>query len=319
MIDRRRLSTLLLLLFAFCSRPEKEIVYRRFVIGADCEVKFYCFDTLRAAQIRGAIDRELFRLDSLLSRFSDISLVSEINQNRKAALPPDLIPLFELCDSMSVVTSGRFDISVAPLVDLWGFYRRNHRVPDSAEIARKKELVNHGRIKLTEDSIFIPDNMTIDLGGIAQAYAADCIIARLKGHDIRRALVNIGGEIAALGRSAKNRPWRIGIKHPRASGIIEIVELEDNALSTSGDYEKFFEIGNRRYAHIINPLTGFPADDFASVTIFHERASIADALATAVAIMGAENGLKFLDSLGIRGIIYYVREDRLWRLETITK
>ena len=307
------------LAFASCFHAEKENIYRRFLVGANCEVKFYCDDSADADILNNMIDRELFLLDSLLSRFSDISLVSDINKNHKSMLPEELVPLFELSDSISELTSGRFDISIAPLVELWGFYRHNYQKPDSIEIAQNKTLVDHARIRLAGDSIFIPAGMSIDLGGIAQGYVADRIAKLLRDQGIGHALINIGGEIAAVGNSPGNKPWRIGIKHPRQSGIIEIVELDDNALSTSGDYEKFFELDGRRYAHIIDPLTGHPAEDFASVTVFHEKAAFADAMATAVAIMGPESGLKFLDSLGIRGIIYYVHNDSLYRLETRTK
>ncbi len=310
----------LFLIFTFfltyCSNAGKEFVYNRFIVGANCEIKFYCDDSARAAQISNKIDRELFRLDSLLSRFSDISLVSKINRDHRAGLPPDLKPVFELCDSMSDITSGRFDISIAPLVELWGFYKRNYRKPDPGEIAQAKTRVDFRRVKIIGDSIFIPENMIIDLGAIAQGYVADRIAELLKKEETGSALINIGGEVVAIGRSPRKKPWRIGIKHPRQEGIIEIVELENFSLSTSGDYEKFFEIDSQRYAHIIDPLTGFPADDFASITVFHEKAAIADAMATAVAIMGAEKGLKFLDSLEIRGIIYYLHEDSLYRIET---
>ncbi|OGC42036.1 hypothetical protein A2Y85_07770, partial [candidate division WOR-3 bacterium RBG_13_43_14] len=238
MKTRRSLLLLFILLVTFCSRPEKETVYKRFIIGANCEIKFYCDDSTRAAAICNKVDRELFLLDSLLSRFSDISLVSKINKDHQAVLTQDLIQLFELCDSMSVLTSGRFDISIAPLVELWGFYKRNYQLPDSSEIDKIKKRVNHARIKIVDNTIIIPDNMLIDLGGIAQGYVADRITDLLKKDRIEHALINIGGEIAAVGRSPRNKSWRIGIKHPRKNGIIEIVELENYTLSTSGDYEK---------------------------------------------------------------------------------
>ena len=137
----------------------------------------------------------------------------------------------------------------------------------------------------------------------------------LREYNIESALINIGGEIVAIGRSPEARPWRIGIRNPRGEGLIETVEIKNLALSTSGDYEKFFVIENRKFPHIINPKTGYPALDFASVTVFAENAAYADAIATAVAIMGPEMGLKFLDSLGIKGIIYYEENGCLQRVE----
>jgi thiamine biosynthesis lipoprotein len=157
--------------------------------------------------------------------------------------------------------------------------------------------------------------MTVDLGAIAQGYAADRVAAILRQYQITSALINIGGEIVAIGQSPKGRLWRIGIRHPRAEGIIETVEIENMALSTSGDYEKYFMINNRRYPHIINPKTGFPALDFVSITIFADNAAFADAIATATAIMGPVDGLKFLDSLNIRGIMYFEENGELKRIE----
>jgi thiamine biosynthesis lipoprotein len=212
------------------------------------------------------------------------------------------------------MTSGRFDISIAPLVELWGFYEHEYLAPDSLRIAQVKKHTRYQNINIGEDSISIDPDMKVDLGGIAQGYAADRVAMILRTNNIVSGLVNIGGEIVAIGRSPENRPWRIGIKHPRKQGIIETVEIEDNALSTSGDYEKFFFVDHQRFPHIIDPLTGYPAQQFVSVTVFDRSASFADAIATAVAVMGFVEGLNFLDSLNIRGIIYYEKNGVLQRI-----
>jgi thiamine biosynthesis lipoprotein len=176
--------------------------------------------------------------------------------------------------------------------------------------------VNYRYIETTEDSIFIKQHMRVDLGGIAQGYAADRIASILRGCGIDAALINIGGEVVAIGRSPENRPWRIGIQHPRENGVIETIEIEDRALSTSGDYEKFFMVNGRRFPHIIDPTTGYPAQHFTSVTIMHASAAFADAIATAVAIMGPDKGMNFLDSCGIQGILYYESNATLQRRAT---
>jgi thiamine biosynthesis lipoprotein len=179
---------------------------------------------------------------------------------------------------------------------------------------KAKNAVDHTRIKLTGDSVFIAAGMKVDLGGIVQGFAADRAGEILRARGVRSAIINIAGEILALGRPPLGRPWRVGIKDPRADGVIESVDLEDGALSTSGDYEKYFELNGRRYAHIIDPRTGYPARDLASVTVFASSAAFADAMATAVAVMGPESGKKFLDSLCIRGIMYYEKDGMLERI-----
>ena len=313
------LLILSLLAFQFSCRQYREYTYHKFIVGSNCDITFYFQQGSTANIILLEIDSELIRIDSLLNRFSDISLVSELNRNSKVAAPEDIIRLVLLSDSISHMTGGLFDISVAPLLETWGFYEHEFMDPDTADIKTAAQLVDYRKIKIKKDSIIIMADMKLDFGGIAQGYAADRVADILKSHNIKSALINVGGEIVLIGRSPEARSWRIGIKNPRGEGIIETAEIENLALSTSGDYEKFFMIKNKRYPHIINPKTGYPALDFASVTILAKSAAYADAIATAVAIMGPERGLKFLDSLGINGIIYYEENDRLQRIENTGK
>lgn len=301
----------------FCVHcTNKEFIYSKFIVGSTCEVKFYTANDSIANVILSEVDAELIRLDSLLNRFSEASLVSGLNRTLRVKTPQDIVQLFLLSDSVSQITDGLFDISIAPLLELWGFYEHEFKNPDIAEITLVKKLVDYRKIRIEKDSIIIPEGMKVDLGAIAQGYAADRVAMILKEHNIKSALINIGGEIVGIGQSPKKRPWRIGIRNPRAEGIIERVEVENAALSTSGDYEKYFIIKDQRYPHIINPKSGFPALNFVSVTIFAENAAYADAIATAVAIMGHDKGVKFLDSLGIRGIIYYEENGQLQRVES---
>lgn len=297
-----------------CAEQQK-YTYNRFVVGSACEITYYATNDSLATIIHQEIDNELVRIDSLLNRFSDKSLVSELNRTSRVQAPADIAHLFEVSDSISVITNGLFDISIAPLMELWGFYKRESKIPDSAEIAETRLRVDYTQITIKGDSVVIAPDMRVDLGGIAQGYAADRVAQILRQYHVTSALINIGGEIVAVGRSPEGRPWRIGIRHPREQGIIETVELEDMALSTSGDYEKYFVINNQRYPHIINPKTGFPALDFVSITVFADNAAFADAIATATAVMGPIRGLKFLDSLNIHGILYFEENGELKRIE----
>ncbi len=279
-------------------------------------MKFYTTDKRSGDNALKEIDQELKYLDSLLNFFSENSLVSAINKNHKARLDNTMLYLFKLCDSIAGLTDGLFDISIAPLVEIWGFYGGEKRVPEEEEIRRAKRLVDYRKISLKGDSIFIPKDMKIDLSGIAQGFAADRVAEILKRYNIKSGIINIGGEVYGLGNSPKNRPWVVGIKNPRGGGVIEKIGISDWALATSGDYEKFFVINGIRYNHILNPKTGFPAEEFASVTVIAKNAAFADGIATAVAAMGAKRGIKFLDSLEIKGIIYYEENGELKRLES---
>jgi len=308
------IAPFILLIAGSCAT--KEFSYQRIIVGGPCAIQFFTANGAIANQVYEETDKELERLDSLLSFFNKHSLVSRINAEHRGKLDPDIAYLFALSDSISRLTAGAFDISVAPLLEIWGFYSGEKNLPDSSRIRQIRERVDFRKIVLRNDSVYIPENMKLDLGGIAQGFAADRIAMIMKKYDVRSAIINIAGEIRALGRSPRGRQWRVGIRHPRAEGVIETVDLEDNCLSTSGDYEKFFIIDGQRYPHILNPWTGYPARDFVSVTIFGKETAFCDGIATAVCVMGAEKGLKFLDSLRIRGIIYHEKNGVLERLET---
>lgn len=299
---------------AGCAR--KEFTYQRYVVGAPCTVTFDISNPGLASHLYNEIDNALVRYDSLLSYFSPKSLVSEINTRHRAKLEPELVELFRLCDSLGRLTAGRFDISIAPLMKVWGFYDGRTDVPGPETIRRARRRVDFHRIELRGDSIFTPPDLQIDLGGIAQGWVADRIARLLKGYGVRSAIIDIGGEVVCLGRSPAGRSWRVGIRHPRAEGVIETLEIDEAAVSTSGDYEKFFLVDGRRYPHIIDPLTGEPARDFVSVTIIGPDCAFCDGLATAVCVMGRDQGLNFLDSLHIRGILYHETDGRLERRET---
>ena len=299
-----------------CGVPQKEYTYSNFLFGAPCNITFYFIGEERAREIINVIDLELTRLDSLLNYFSESSLVSELNRSTRAKVPGDIIFLFALSDSVSRLTDGSFDITVAPLLEAWGFYDGKQRRPSAGEIARARDLVGYTKIQVRNDSVIIRPGMRVDFGGIAQGFAADRAADILRQNHVKSAIIDIGGEVLAIGQSPEKRPWRVGIRNPRGKGIVETVELQDSAVSTSGDYEKFIIIDEKRYPHIINPKTGLPTLEFASVTVFARDAAFADAMSTATAVMGAKRGIEFLDSLGIRGIIYYERDNTLERILT---
>ena len=267
-----------------CGVPAREYQYSNFLFGAQCNIRFRFTHDARAREMIDVIDLELTRLDSLLNYFSDASLVSELNRTSRARAPGDIISLFTLCDSVSRLTDGLFDITIAPLLEAWGFYSGDMHMPAAADIERARKLVGYERVTISGDSITLEPGMRVDLGGIAQGYAADRAADILRQNHVRSAIIDVGGEIVAIGRAPDERPWRVGIKNPRADGIVETVELEDSAVSTSGDYEKFFLIEGKRYPHIIDPRTGMPAREFASVTVFARDAALGDALSTAALV-----------------------------------
>lgn len=305
---------LAVMIFISCGVPPKEYTYNNFLFGAQCTIRFQFIHEARAKEIIDVLDLELNRLDSLLNYFSEKSLVSELNRTSRVKAPSDIIFLVMLSDSVSRLTGGFFDITVAPLLEIWGFYTGEPNLPGVDELTRVRGLVDYTKVTTAEDSIIIDPGMKVDFGGIAQGFAVDRAADILRQNHVKSAIIDIGGEILTIGRSPQGRSWRVGIRNPRGGGVIETIDLEDSAVSTSGDYEKFLTIGNQRYPHILNPHDGLPAKEFASVTVCAADAAYADAMSTAVAVMGAQRGLRFLDSLGIKGIIYYERNDKLERV-----
>jgi thiamine biosynthesis lipoprotein len=303
----------LLITITGCGPKHKEYNYSNFLLGAQCNIKFYYLGEERAREIIDIIDLELVRLDSLLNYFSENSLVTELNRTSRIKAPGDIIYLVQLSDSVSRLTGGLFDITVAPLLQAWGFYDEDNRIPGPTEIQDALKKVGYRRLRIKNDSLVVDPGVKVDFGGIAQGFAADRVVLILRQRHVRSAIIDIGGEVLVIGRSPEGRPWRVGIRNPRGKGIIETLQMEDSAVSTSGDYEKFFIVNDKRYPHIIDPRTGQPAQNFSSVTIIAKDAAYADAISTAVAVMGADDGINFLDSLGIQGIIYYVDSGELKR------
>jgi thiamine biosynthesis lipoprotein len=179
------------------------------------------------------------------------------------------------------------------LVSLWGFTDKKYSLPKKEEIEKILPLVGSEKIILQDrDNVIqfsIPD-MKIDLGAIAKGYAVDCAVKKLKETGIKNCLINAGGQIYCLGDKF-GRPWKIGIKDPLGSGVLNSLELKDKAVATSGDYEQYFIKNNKRYCHILDPKTGYPADSgIISVTVVAADGLTADALSTAIFVLGKEKG-----------------------------
>ena len=204
-----------------------------------------------------------------------------------------------------MVTGGAFDITVAPLMDLWGFTDRRYKVPDSARIKETLKLVGSDKIILHPDDNMVEfslPGMKIDLGGIAKGYALDCAVKKLKESGVKSCLI-AAGQVYALGDKFGS-PWTIRIKDPRRSGLSRKLQVKDVSVATSGDYEQFFKVGGRRYCHIIDPRRGRPTESgLASVTVIASDGLTADALSTAIFVLGKENGSKLAKELKIKCLI----------------
>ncbi len=253
-----------------------------------------CPSELLDERIREAF-AEMDRLAALLSEWSSDSPVSLVNRNAglgPVRVPAEVLDVLSLAAHVSSRTSGSFDVTWAALADLWRFGgTRPPRLPPPEEVKRRRALVAFRDVVLdrpASTAFLRRPGMRLGLGGIAKGYIAEAGASLLVSRGVRDVLVAASGDIAARGRNG-DRPWVVAIRDPRhSSRVLGTVELHDESISTSGDYERFFVIGGRRYHHILDPRTGYPAAASESVTVIARHGADADALATGLFVLGPE-------------------------------
>jgi thiamine biosynthesis lipoprotein len=260
----------------------------------------YAPDQSSADEAFDAAQGEFSRVHRLTDRFAaqnlpdpDVSDVYRINQNPGQAVPvsPDTIFLIQSALEVSRQSGGAFDIAIGPLMDLWDFKGAKH-IPSQAELDALLPLADDQLIQVDAEAgaVTVRPGMVLDMGGLAKGYATDCAADALRDMGIRHAIINAGGNVYALGRKPDGSPWRVGIRHPREDGaLLGVVEAADQAVVSSGDYERYFEADGVRYHHILDPQTGRPASNAISVTIVNSKSLTADLLSTAVFVLGRES------------------------------
>ncbi len=284
------------------------ITAERVLMGTQIIVKAIGEDKTKVeAAIAAAFD-EVRRLDKLMSHYKAESELSRINQNagvRAVPVSRELYDLIEKSIYFSELTDGAFDISFASVGKLWNF-RKKH-VPALETVKIQLPKVNYKKIRLNDrdSSVFLPEaGMEIGLGGIGKGYAMDQAMKILNAHGIKNAMVMAGGDTLIRGKKG-DMPWKVGLRDPdQADGILAILPLSDQAISTSGDYERFFFKDGKRYHHILDTKTGFPASACRSVSILAREATTSDALSTSVFVLGPKAGLSLIETLeGVDGIV----------------
>lgn len=274
------------------------------------EDNIFCMNTIISFRIHDrkseqALERvkaELFRLERKLSRFVQDSEVSRINLSAGKAsvdISSETCEILSSAIRVAEISDGLFDITISPLLDLWD-YKHSSCVPEESKIRSTLALVNFRDLLLNSEvreAGLRNEGQSIDLGGIGKGYASDHCIKMLQDNGVNSAFINIGGNVSTLGNKPDGTPWSVGIKHPRqVNGLIGIVEVSGKAVVTSGDYERYFiDVDGKRRHHILNPVTGYPADSgLISVSVISDSAIIGDALSTAIFAGGIENGLEYL-------------------------
>lgn len=263
--------------------------------------------------------KELDRLEKMLNFYSDKSEVSKINKfasERPVKVSKETIEIISKAIYVSDKTNGAFDITMSPVIQLWDF--KNKTIPNHKTIEDRLKLVGYNYISIDQtksEVSFKKKGLQINLGGILKGYAADRAVNILKKHGIKSGIVAIAGDIKTFGKRPNGEPWRIGIQNPRAAEqplkplknamdeIVATIELSDMSISTSGDYERFFEKDGVRYHHLLSPQTGYPAKGLQSVSIITQDCVFTDAFATGIFIAGLQKGMEILKENGLDGVI----------------
>ncbi|MEE8410728.1 MAG: FAD:protein FMN transferase [Myxococcota bacterium] len=264
-------------------------------------------------KVLAAIDAafsEIKRLEALVSEWRPTSEISKVNDaaGRSAVkVSFELFGVIETANEVARASRGAFDITVAAFSGLWDFHSLKPELPTDAEVAKRLELIGYRRVRLDAKTYTVElekRGMRIGLGGIAKGHAVDGASRVLEEHGFVNHLIVAGGDLYASGRKA-SRKWNIGVRSPDGQGIYATLEVENEGVATSGNYERFFIHGGKRYHHILNPETGHPARGVSSATIIAKNATLADAYATAVFVRGMRDGLALAaDRPGVEALLF---------------
>ena len=279
---------------------------------------------LSKQRLQAEFDAILNRINGEMSTYLPDSELSQINTTHSADWSPISAPLLEVLQAardISRLTQGTFDVTIAPLLELWGFAPgQDFTVPTDTQVTRTLSLVGYEKLQLDVTASRLKKNhggMSIELSAIAKGYAVDQLADYLEQLQVANYLVEIGGEIRARGVNDRDAAWQIGIEQPATAAdrpnVQQVIKLEDMAMATSGDYRNFFEQDGQRYSHTIDPRSGRPVThNLASVTVLHPSTMLADSWATALLVAGPEAGYKLAVENGIAAY-FIVRRDEEFR------
>ena len=293
-------------LFLFTTIAFSQVIHKRTVslLGSPFEISLVAKDTLEANRHIDEAIKEVKRIENLISDWIPTTLISEINKNagvKPVKVTDELFELLERAIKISKLTDGAFDISYASMDKIWKFDGSMTVMPSPEAIKNSVAKVGYKNIILDKEkhTVFLKlEGMKLGLGGIGQGYIADKIKELLKKNGVVAGLVNVSGDISTWGKQPDGQQWKVGIKNPmNKNKIFATFPLEDTAVETSGNYEKYVTFNGIRYSHILDTRTGYPATGLTSVTVFAKTTELADALATGVFVLGKDVGMDLVNQL----------------------
>jgi thiamine biosynthesis lipoprotein len=314
---------MMLIAVAGCS-SRREIKLTGKTMGTSYHITIIGSYFTAAAPLQKAIDARLETINDSMSTYRPDSEISRFNQTARIDTPVsignDFQEVMRISRNLFEVTQGAWDGTLDPLIDLWGFgrtQRSKDEIPSKEAIQRGLSAVGFQHITLHPDGQLSKQHpsVSLDLASVAKGYGVDAVAALIGSKGFEHYLVEIGGEVYAAGLRIDGKPWRIGINKPEAGApfdqVYRVVTLQDRAFATSGDYRIFFEVDGRRYAHIIDPRTGYPvSNNVVSVSVTADTCAMADGLATALMVMGANTGIALVNRLDSVECLIITRDDR---------
>ncbi len=320
-----------MLFLSSCTKRDRIFTESRTLMYTSCTITVVSPSEKTAGEAIEAGFARIERLEKLLNFFSPDSEITAINRaSGRSPVKVSKETLVAIAKAVEIAdyTNGAFDPTIAPVIRLWGFSGKSQEspIPSADKIKDALRFVDYRKIKInmSASEVFLEKKgMELDLGGIAKGYAADMAIEAIKTKGIKAALVAIAGDIKGFGLKPDLKPWRVGIQNPRLSDdnpphppftkggmgglseedIFASLYLKDKAISTSGDYQRFFMKDGKRYHHIIDPRKGYSASDVISVSVISSDGYMADGLSTGIFVLGREKGIRLLESMGLNGII----------------
>ncbi|MBQ7103797.1 MAG: FAD:protein FMN transferase [Anaerotignum sp.] len=249
-------------------------------------------------------EQEIRRLENLLSITLENSEISRLNAaagKEAVEVSKDTWILLEAGKNFGAGTGGAFDIAISPVVKAWGFTEAEHHVPTQAELDALLPLTDPDDVILDKMTVFLQkEGMAVDLGGITKGYASDEVASMLKGKGVESAIFSLGGNVYGIGTKPNGEKWEVALANPMdADDYCGLISIENQAVVTSGGYQRYFEANGKKYHHIIDPATGYPSESgLLSVTIICESGTEADVLSTALFVMGLEDALEYWQEYG---------------------
>jgi thiamine biosynthesis lipoprotein len=286
-------------------------IYERSALAMGTFINLRAVGPHAPAGLRAAM-AEIERLDALFAYDAVGSEVYRLNAaagQGAVALAPDTIAILEVALRYAEASGGRFDPTIGPLVDAWGFRPdAEPAVPNPQTLQAALAKVNYRDLRVDAASgtaELLRPGMAVDLGGIAKGYAVDLAVKALSSAGVRSAILDVGGNIYALGLGPDGEQWRVGLQHPRKNeDLMGMLPLTDTSVATSGDYQRSFEEGGRLYHHLLDPLTGYPAEGLFAISVVSASGVDGDAASTTAFVLGPDAALAFAESMGLEAVMY---------------